>query len=322
MANAPIADVEKVVYGQHDVADDVRARVQNALRLIDSFRLSSNAPSTQRSIGVVVPGQIIDDYVGAVVEGAMAACERYDHALLINVQNPSHGDSLLELVSDSGADGVIAVVPYNYDYLIDLCHRYERPYVLVDHQGDESTINALTVESKNREAIMTVMRHLMDLGHRRIAFITGRLVHASAQQRLQGYRDALKETGISYDPNLVVEGDWQHPAAYELTQQLLRLSDPPTAIVGSNDLSAFGAMQAVEEAGLVVGEQVSITGFDDISMASIVTPALTTVRQPARQMGETAIEMLIKRLNGEPIMEMHVRLDTEFIIRASTGRAP
>jgi len=215
---------------------------------------------------------------------------------------------------------MILVVPSNYDLLLDLCQRYQRPYVLVDYQDASDLGDALTVEVNNRQSIVNVMDHLFDLGHRRIGFITGNRVHASAQQRLQGYLDALEDAGIAYDEALVGEGNWMHPRAYDVAQNLLNLDDPPTAIVASNDLSAFGAMQAARGLGLEVGSDVSITGFDDIGMASTVTPTLTTVRQPMLQMGHVAAEMLLKASEGQPLDQRHVQLDTELIIRQSTAR--
>jgi LacI family transcriptional regulator len=215
---------------------------------------------------------------------------------------------------------VISVVPYNYERLIELCRFYQREYVLVDYQDEGDIRDVPSVEADNRQSIMGVMRHLFDLGHRRIGFITGDLKMISARQRLQGYKDALKATGIRYDPALVGTGDWLHTRAYTVAKALLQLNPPPTAIVGSNDFSAFGAMQAAHQLGLEVGRDVSITGFDDIRMASTVTPALTTVRQPMYVMGVTAVEMLIKRMNGEPIPNLHVRLPTTLVIRESTGQ--
>ena len=146
--------------------------------------------------------------------------------------------------------------------------------------------------------------------------------HASAQQRLQGYQDGLAAAGIPFDANLVADGDWMEARGYEAARTLLQLEQPPTAIVSSCDLSALGAMHAARERGLKIGTQLSVTGFDDIKAAATVSPPLTTVRQPMYQMGKLAVEMLIKRLDGETLPELHERMDTELIIRQSTGPAP
>ncbi|MCC6802942.1 MAG: substrate-binding domain-containing protein, partial [Anaerolineae bacterium] len=130
---------------------------------------------------------------------------------------------------------------------------------------------------------------------------------------------AQAAVGIAYDPDLVREGNWLHENGFEHTQALLDLEQPPTAIVASNDLMAFGAIQAAHERGLHVGADLSVTGFDDIDMAALVTPSLTTMRQPMAQMGEAAVDLLVRRIDGEPIDEPHLCLDTELIVRDSTG---
>jgi LacI family transcriptional regulator len=164
------------------------------------------------------------------------------------------------------------------------------------------------------------MRHLLALGHQRIGFITGRMDIACSHDRLQGYRDGLAEVGLPFDPELVREGDFSQPSGFQQAQVLLQLKEPPTAIVASNDVMAFGVMDAAKAAGLTVGQDLSIIGFDDIFMASQVYPPLTTVRQPMAAMGEAALEMLVSLLEGRTILTQRQELPTELIIRESTGR--
>jgi LacI family transcriptional regulator len=143
-----------------------------------------------------------------------------------------------------------------------------------------------------------------------------------SHDRLQGYRDVLAEVGLPFDSELVREGDFSQPVGFQETQALLRLQEPPTAIFASNDLMAFGAMDAVKAAGLTIGHTISIVGFDDIFMASQTYPSLTTIRQPMGDMGETALELLITLLEGRTALNLRRELPTELIIRESTGRAP
>jgi len=314
----PVEQVSKVILGQAGVSDDMRRRIIDVMGNAGLVRMSRE--TAKGTIGIAIPGAIIDDYIGTVVSGASELLRQQGYSLVLSIQNTAKADDLEQLVGSANCAGMILVVPSNYDLLLDLCQRYQRPYVLVDYQDASDPGDALTVEVNNRQSIVNVMDHLFDLGHRRIGFITGNRVHASAQQRLQGYLDALEDAGIAYDPALVGEGNWMHPRAYDVAQNLLNLDDPPTAIVASNDLSAFGAMQAARGLGLEVGSDVSITGFDDIGMASTVTPTLTTVRQPMLQMGHAAAEMLLKASTGQPLDQRHVQLDTELIIRQSTAR--
>jgi LacI family transcriptional regulator len=319
LANAPVNMVMKVALGQPGVNEITRRKIYEAMEALGMSRTPDQHIDSQRTIGVVVP-RISEDYIGGVVTGFSETTKSLGYSPVVNVQGLDWEDDMVRLLGSGGAEGVVVVVPHNYDRLIALCHEYHRPYVLVDYQGDDDNNRVPTVEVNNRNSIMQIMHHLFELGHTRIGFITGRREHASAQQRLQGYFDALSEAGIPYDPELVGEGNWEHPLAYQISKRFLQLATPPTAIVASNDLSAFGVMQAANEAGLVVGTDLSVTGFDDINMAATVSPPLTTVRQPFFKLGAVAAEMLIKCLNGETLSRLHVQLDTELVIRQSTSR--
>src|SRR5215468_73739 len=144
------------------------------------------------------------------------------------------------------------------------------------------------------------MRYLLVLGHRKIGFITGQMVMASAGERLQGYQDALREAGLPYDPSLVVEGNWTQFGGLEQTRILLERHPDLTAIMASDDVTAFGAMDAIKDAGMRVGEDISVIGFDDIPQAASVYPPLTTVRQPMMEMGQAAVELLVAVLDDRP----------------------
>ncbi len=314
----PLAQVTKVVLGQPGVSDDLRHRVFAALQDAGLVRLSEE--TTEGTLGIVVPG-IVDNYVGEVVRGIQDAAKARHYSLLFNVQYETQEDDLVQLLKPGGCDGVISVVPSNLNRLIELCHLYERDYVIVERQDDTDAQDALTIEVNNYDGILAIMQHLFDLGHRRIAFLTGALRLVSARERLQGYRDALEAAGIAYEEALVGEGDWGHPSGYAFAKSVLQLDPRPTAIVSSNDQMAFGMIQAARQLDLRIPRDLSISGFDDIPMAATIIPPLTTVRQPMYQIGQTAVDLLMKRLMGEPIVQTRVRLDTELVVRDSTGPA-
>ena len=317
---APVDQITKVILGQPGVSAEFRRKVYTALEEAGLVRVSQE--TTEGTIGVVITGTLSGEYNSDLVRGITETAKKRGYSLMLYSERSSREDDLIRMFGPGGCDGIIVIVPNQYQRLLELCRQYGRDHVLIDYQGDDDMTDVLTVEVHNYQAILQVMSHLLELGHRRIAFITGLIRVASAQQRLQGYLDALDTAGIAYDPALVAEGDWFHERAFELTQQLLDLDDPPTAIVASNDLMAFGAMQAARHRGLEIGGDISITGFDDIDMASTVTPSLTTVRQPIARLGEVAVDMLVKRHQGQEIAQPHAQLDTELIIRQSTGRAP
>jgi LacI family transcriptional regulator len=212
------------------------------------------------------------------------------------------------------------VVPHDYEVIVNDLKEHDLPYVIIDHRrdtGDEPSVTAT-----NRKGVLDAMRHLLALGHRRIGFITGRMDIVCSLDRLQGYRDGLNEVGLNFDPELVREGDFLQPSGFRQAHSLFEMQDPPTAIVASNDVMALGAMDAAKAAGLRIGKDISIIGFDDIYMASHTYPPLTTIRQPLANMGETALDMLVSLLQGRTLLNHRHELATELIIRESTGRIP
>jgi len=217
--------------------------------------------------------------------------------------------------------GVLLIYPRDYENIIRGLKDRNLPFVIIDHQL--GTIEEPGVRTTNRKGILDAMRHLLALGHRRIGFITGTAELVASHDRLQGYRDGLAEIGIPFDPELVREGAYTQPTGFQQSQALLDSAQPPTAIVASNDMMAFGAMDAAKLRGLTIGRDISITGFDDIFPASQSYPPLTTVRQPLEEMGQCAAELLVTLIEGSsPPLSLHRELPTELIIRDTTGFAP
>jgi LacI family transcriptional regulator len=225
----------------------------------------------------------------------------------------------LAVFDNTLVDGVLLIVPYDYEVIVNDLKEHNLPYVIIDHHND--TGNEPAVTATNRKGALDAMRHLLALGHRRIGFITGRMDLIRSRDRLQGYRDGLAEVGLPFVPELVREGDFSQPSGFGQGQALLELKEWPTAILASNDVMAFGVMDAAKAHGLNVGPDISIIGFDDIFQASQVYPPLTTVRQPLNSMGEAAIDLLTTLVEGRPVLAMRRELPTDLIIRASTGPA-
>jgi len=176
------------------------------------------------------------------------------------------------------------------------------------------------VRVENAEGGYNATRHLIDLGHRRIVHITGLSWHADAMARRQGYERALAEAGLPLDPSLVVEGDWEEQSGLTAVERLLAAKTRFTAIFCGNDQIAFGAALGLFRAGLHVGRDVSIVGFDDQPSAAFSCPPLTTMRQPAVEMGMTAARAIVEELRGRGFVPPVFR--TELVLRASTGPPP
>lgn len=325
LAQVSKMSVSRVLNGQAGVSEKTRQRIVEA---IERLGYVQNLPPRTRSAGSKMIALLIPDitttYMGEILRGVSGAAEHLNYGLMLYTQGSSNHTQrtsyYLSLLNNTLVDGVLMVVPLDYEVIVHDLKEHKLPYVLIDHHN--GTESEPSVTATNRKGVLDAMRHLMALGHRRIGFITGRMDIACSHDRLQGYRDGLAEVGLPFDPALVREGDFTQPTGFRQAQALLELPEPPTAIVASNDVMAFGVMDAAKLGGLTIGHDISIIGFDDIFMASQTYPALTTVRQPMADMGETALEMLVTLLQGRPILNHRRELPTELIIRASTGRNP
>lgn len=323
LAQVSKMSVSRALKGQAGVSEETRQRILKA-----ADKLGYMQPANLRSrgynsnlIGLVIP-DITTTYMGEILRGISGAAERLNYGLMLytqgRVDHIQRTSRYLSLLNDSPVDGVLLVVPHDYEVIIPDLKSRGIPYFIIDHHS--GTDDEPSVTATNRKGIIDAVRYLLALGHQRIGFITGRMDIACSLDRLQGYRDGLAEVGLEFESELIREGDYTQPSGFQQAQALLGLKMPPTAIIASNDIMAFGVMDAVKAAHLTIGQELSIIGFDDIYMASQVYPRLTTVRQPLVAMGETALEQLVTLLEGRPILTHRRELPTELIIRESTGR--
>ncbi|HVU09914.1 MAG TPA: LacI family DNA-binding transcriptional regulator [Phototrophicaceae bacterium] len=325
LARVSKMSVSRVLNGQTGVSEKTRQRILDAIEqlgYIPNFTPRSRATSTNM-IALLIP-DITTTYMGEVLRGVSGAAERLNCGLMLYTQGSTEHTErtsyYLSLLNSTLVDGVLMVVPRDYEVIVNDLKQHDLPYVIIDHHSDTGSEPSVT--ATNRKGTLDAMRHLLALGHRRIGFITGRMDVACSHDRLQGYRDGLAEVGLPFDADLVREGDFLQPSGFRQGQSLLQMDQPPTAILASNDVMALGVMDAAKAAGLTIGRAISIIGFDDIPMASQTYPPLTTVRQPLASMGEAAVDLLVTLLQGRPALALRRELPTELIIRSSTGRAP
>jgi LacI family transcriptional regulator len=323
LAQVSKMSVSRVLNGQGGVSERTRQRILDAVQQLGYVpNLGPRSrPGWARLIALLIP-DITTTYMGEILRGVSGAAERLNYGLMLYTQGSQDHTRrtgyYLSLLSNTLVDGVLMVVPLDYEVIVNDLKAHALPYVIIDHHS--GTENEPSVTATNRRGILEAMRHLFALGHQRIGFITGRMDIACSHDRLQGYRDGLTELGLAVDSELVREGDFNQSAGFREAQALLQLKDRPTAIVASNDVMAFGVMDAAKAAGLAIGRDISVVGFDDVPMASQTYPALTTVRQPMAAMGETALELLVTLLEGRTALSTRRELPTELIIRESTGR--
>jgi LacI family transcriptional regulator len=218
-------------------------------------------------------------------------------------------------IVSSMTDGLLLIVPIATDAYLQALRERHFPYVLVDQHDEQG--NSSEVLSTNYDGAYVATNYLIELGHQRIAFITGMRELHSSRERLAGYKAALKDRSVPFRPQYVVVGDFWKREAYHATENLLSLPNRPTAIFAANDLTAIGAMNALHDHGLSVPQDMSVVGFDDIWQAGYMNPRLTTVRQSLEQMGRTGVQLLLEQIQNPDRPSRRVTLPTELIIRES-----
>ena len=311
--------VSRVLNGFEFVKDETRQRVlQTVERLgyVANLQARSLAGGRSSMIGLLVP-KIDNSYITAIVAGIDDELAQANLNLILYTTHRQLGKEtkFVRNITSGMTDGLLLVMPLGIDAYLPTLREQGFPYVLIDqHDASGQSCEVLTT---NYEGAYEATVYLIGLGHRRIAFITGLLELHSTPERLRGYRDALQDHGIAFDPDYVRQGDFYESEAYRATSDLLALPERPTAIFAANDLSAIGAMNALRDHDLVVPDDISIIGFDDIAQAAFTNPRLTTVRQPLEQMGRSAVELMIEQLSKPERPPRCITLATELILRDS-----
>jgi len=278
-----------------------------------------SAPRRTGLIGVLVP-LIYDLYFSAILAGVAEAAYDYDLRLLLSPTQHDHAReaSLLERLTSDVTDGALIVLPEESSAELERAMSDAHPIVIVDPLlplGDRVPC----VSVGHRAGAEDAMRHLLELGHRRIGAVTGPPGWVATEARREGYRAALASAGIAFDPALEVASDFERAAGASAAAMLLSLPEPPTAIFAFNDAIAVGTLRAAHERGVRVPEELSVIGFDDIAYATMVGPMLTTVRQPLGELGRTAVNLLLRLLERPGSEPRQIELSTRLVVRDTTA---
>jgi LacI family transcriptional regulator len=322
MAGVSTATVSRVVNSSGYVSARTREAVERVVRE-QSYTASRTARGLSGGrtglVGVTLP-MIHPAYFSVIVAGIAEALAEQDMRIVLCPTRHEHDRevSLLERLMRGTTDGGLLVLPEeSSDELRSLMsHGYR--FVVVDPRGciDEAIP---AVSAAHAAGALQATSHLLELGHRRIAVITGPPGWMATEERLNGFHAALAAAGALPDPRLIVGSNFEVEGGREAAGALLDAADPPTAIFAFNDQLAIGAMQAATARGLRIPQDLSIVGFDDTAEAEIVTPGLTTVRQPLAEMGRMAVSLLMRLLGKQRLETLHVELATRLIRRESTA---
>jgi LacI family transcriptional regulator len=318
-ANVSYATVSRVINHDVHVKQETRDRVlqtMGRLGYVANRQARSLAGGRTNTIGVLIP-DLGTGYIGEIIRGIDAELGLSDLDLIVYTthRTASKEANYVTNLATGMVDGLILVLPRSPADFIGILTKQNFPLILIDHQGIGPDCPA--VGAANWQGGFTATEYLIKLGHQRIGFITGWMDLGCALDRLDGYRSALRTNHIPDAPELIYEGTFFQPDGFNGASILLDLPNPPTAIFASNDVMAMGVMDAIRQRGLRVPDDVSVIGFDDIPQASLIRPALTTVRQPLEKMGRVATQMLLELLSKSQKKIGRIELPTELIIRDS-----
>ena len=332
LAGVSIKTVSRVVNREQNVRESTREKVQQAITHLN-YRpnISARNLASLRShlIGLVYddPGAYEVPSAGYVIrlqQGALRACATANYELLIhpcNYRNRHVGAELKALIEQARPDGIVLAAPLsNMPRIVNAISATNTPLVRLSPglKNDKQ----YTVSTNDRESCAEMTRYLASLGHERIAFIAGHPSHKAIKRRFSGYQDGLQQSGLPFSSDLVADGDNSSGSGEACAVKLLALEQAPTAIFAANDDMAAGVIRAAIKLDIDVPGQLSVAGFDDISLAQQIFPSLSTIRQPLAEMAERAARALMNDPgNGSGLKGADV-VPATLIIRESTGPAP
>ena len=261
-----------------------------------------------------------NDWVDQMLLGGMTKCAEHGYHLLFELVD-AHADDMERQIqsalSSLHPDGVILTPPHSENPAIhDLLARNGVTFACIGWKGE---CEGFTVYMDDRKAAYAAARHLLELGHRRIAFVKGHPEYSGSEERLGGFCDAMAERGVAIDDTLVQPGDFTYEAGTGAMNALADLRDPPTAVIASSDQMALGVLHVAAKRGFHVPRDLSLVSFDDTPTVNLAVPPLTAIRQPIAAMTATAAELLIESKSGIPRLPARNELPFELIVRESTA---
>lgn len=270
-----------------------------------------------RTIGLVVT-TVADPFASEVVCGVEQIANDHGYAVFLadSHADPERERKVVQALAERRVDGIIVTSSRVGAHYVPLLREMNVPIVLVNDQYPGDFVHSIMIE--NRNGMRAATEHLIGLGHRRIAYLGDKFGYQSDTERFAGYRAALDAAKIPFAEELAAMGDGKPEAAEQAMDQLLSLSDPPTAVCCYNDMSALGAMRSIRSQNLRVPDDISVAGFDDLFFAAYMAPSLTTVRQPMRRMGELAMDSLFKLMSGKDSVAQ-IPIEAELVVRGSTA---
>jgi len=316
LANVSTATVSRVLSNSGNVKKETTEKV---LEAIQKLNYQPNVLARQlrkletKTVLVVVP-DITNTFFSKILRGIERVAIENDYEVLLGDtgNDVERERGYLDILRQKKADGMILLTARLESHLLEEIAG-EFPVVLACEYLEGSTIPTVSID--NISSARKATEYLINLGHRRIGFISGPLNVILSRDRLKGFRQAMAQHNIPIESFLVQEGDFSFESGYNMMMKFLALDQPPTAVFAANDEMAIGAIKAIKSKGLHVPDDISVVGFDDIKFASIYEPALTTISQPMFEIGKKAMELLIKLINKDQLEKNQYILEDQLVIR-------
>jgi DNA-binding LacI/PurR family transcriptional regulator len=316
-----IATVSRALNGTGQIAPDTREQIDDAVRALgykpNTLARSLVTRSTQ-TIALLLP-DITNPFYPGLVKGVQDCAHRNGYMVLLCTAegDPDGEESYLSMLRSRQVDGALVDGLRLSKARIGAFVDDGFPIVSLDRDIDSAVVPLVQVD--NRRGARLATEHLLELGHRRIGHVLGVERLRITSDRRQGYEDALSAAGLAVDPDLVVGGAYTEEGGREAIDRLLDIAPDVTAVFAANDLSAIGVLNGLVDRGVAVPDEFSVVGFDDLRIASYVSPKLTTIHQPADEIGTRAAQVLIDLLQGRRRRQRRIMLEPTLVVRESSG---
>jgi len=320
VAGVSPSTVSRALHHDPRISAETAARVRRLAREMDytpSILARSLVTKDTATIGVIIT-HASDPFLARLVLGVEETARRNGYTVFLSSSygNAEREEEVMRSFYERRVSGVIVTGSKIDVGYLELCQRYPMPVVLTN-----CYTYPYSVLTDNRSGAEQAVEHLVQLGHRRIAYAANLTSPRSNSDRFAGYQAVLARHQIPLDKSLIIQGDGTLAGGDQIGQQLMALSPPPTAVFCFNDVTALGVLHAFAQAGWSVPDHCSLVGFDDLEMASFSCPPLTTVRQPSYHLGQCAMRMALQLIQGQDDVQPEV-LAAELVVRQTSGPAP
>ena len=319
-AGVSYATVSHVINNTRLVTEETRQRVLEAMAALN-YRPNALARSLRQgktnTLGLVLPDSANPFFAEISRSIEDEAFKKGYSVFLCNTELDTQRELFyVDVLSKKQVDGIIFVAAGDQADSLDFLVQRNMPVVMIDRNVPNVEIDAVLTDNQLGGFLAT--RHLLELGHKRIACIAGPSSITPSAERLIGYRKALEEAGLPYDENLIMRGDYHAQSGLEITHAILKMDPRPSAIFALNDLMALGALRAAAEAGFFIPRDLAVVGYDDLELAHFTNPPLTTISQPKKEIGAQAVSLLVDRISRKSRPPRRLVLPPELIVRRST----